>query len=63
MRMIWIRLKCSCTLVDYLLDNTYSRIERRPDVLESVLWDAEGQKLLRPALVGFIVGKVKARTV
>ena len=45
----------------YLLDNIHSRIERRPDVLESVLWDAEGQKLSGPALVGFVVSEVKAR--
>ena len=60
MRVIWIHLKCSCNLVDYLFDN-FSRIERRPDVLESVLWDAKGQKLSGPALVGFVVSEVKAR--
>ena len=47
----------------YLLDTIHSKIERRPDVLESVLWDAEGQKLSGPALIGFIVSEVKARTV
>jgi hypothetical protein len=47
----------------YLLDTIHSRIERRPDVMESVLWDAEGQKLSGPALIGFIVSEVKARTV
>ena len=47
----------------YLLDNIHSRIERRPDVLESVLWDAEGQKLSGPALVRFVVSEVKARTI
>ena len=45
----------------YLLDNIHSKIERRPDVLESVLWDAEGQKLSGPALIGFMVSEVKAR--
>ena len=45
----------------YLLDNIHSRIERRPDVLESVLWDAEGQKLSGPALVGFVVSEIKIR--
>ena len=45
----------------YLLDTIHSKIERRPDVLESVLWDAEGQKLSGPALVGFVVSEVKAR--
>ena len=47
----------------YLLDTIHSRIERRPDVLESVLWDAEDQRLSGPALVGFVVSEVKARTV
>ena len=47
----------------YLLDTIHSRIERRPDVLESVLWDAEGQMLSGPALVRFVVSEVKARTV
>ena len=45
----------------YLLDNIHKKIERRPDVLESVLWDAEGQKLSGQALVGFVVSEVKAR--
>ena len=44
----------------YLLDSIHSRIERRPDTLESILFDAEAQKL-RPALVGFVVSEVKAR--
>ena len=45
----------------YLLDNVHKKIERRPDILESVLWDAEGQKLSGQALVGFVVSEVKAR--
>lgn len=45
----------------YLLDTIHSKIERRPDVLESVLWDAEGQKLSGPALVGFVVNEIKSR--
>ena len=47
----------------YLLNNIHKKIERRPDILESVLWDAEGQKLSGQALVGFVVSEVKARTV
>ena len=46
----------------YLLDSIHSRIERRPDTLENILFDAEAQRLSGPALVGFIVGEVKART-
>jgi hypothetical protein len=45
----------------YLLDNIHSRIERRPDTLESILWDAEGHKLSGPALVGFVVSEIKIR--
>ena len=45
----------------YLLENIHSKIERRPDTLESILWDAEAQKLSETALVGFVVGEVKLR--
>ena len=45
----------------YLLDTIHSRIETRPDTLESILWDAEGQKLFGPALVGFVVSEIKSR--
>ena len=45
----------------YLLNSIHSRIERRPDTLESILFDAEAQKLSGPAIVGFVVGEVKAR--
>ena len=48
-------------LMGYLLDTIHSRIERRPDTLESILWDAEGQKLSGPALVGFVVSEIKIR--
>ena len=45
----------------YLLDTIHSRIETRPDTLESILFDAEAQKLSGPAIVGFVVGEVKSR--
>ena len=41
--------------------SNHSKIEKRPDVLESVLWDAEGLRISGPALVGFVVSEVKAR--
>jgi len=47
----------------YLLDTIHSRIDRRPKTLESIFFDAEAQKLSGPALVGFVVSEVKARTV
>ena len=46
----------------YLLGPIFKRIERRPDTLESILFDAEAQKLSGQALVGFVVSEVKART-
>ena len=48
-------------LIWCLLDKIHSRIERRPDTLELIIFDAEAQKLAGPALVGFIVGEVRAR--
>ena len=45
----------------YLLDTIHSRIERRPDTLESILFDAETRKLSGSALVGFVVSEIKSR--
>ena len=45
----------------YLLDTIHSRLERRPDTFESILWDAEAHKLSGPVLVGFVVSELKAR--
>ena len=45
----------------YLLDNIHSKIEQRPDTLESILFDAESQKLSGLALVGFVVSEIKSR--
>jgi len=47
--------------MSYLLGPIFKRIERRPDTLESILWDAEAQKLSGPALVGFVVSEIKIR--
>jgi hypothetical protein len=45
----------------YLLDNIHSRIERRPDTLESILFDAEAQRLRDSRLIGFVVNEIKSR--
>jgi hypothetical protein len=45
-------------LIDFWLPFT-AELNEGTDVLESVLWDAEGQKLSGPALVGFVVSEVK----
>ena len=45
----------------YLLSHIHQRIRNRPDTLESILFDAEAQKLSGSALVGFVVSEVKTR--
>ena len=45
----------------YLLSSIYQRIQNRPDVLESILFDAEEQKLKGRQLVGYTVSEIKAR--
>ena len=45
----------------YLLSSIYRKIQHRPDVLESILFDAEAQKLRRRQLVGFTIAEIKAR--
>ena len=45
----------------YLLSYIHQRIRNRPDVLESVLFDAEAQKLRDSRLIGFMVNEIKIR--
>ena len=45
----------------YLLDAIKSKFEQRSDVLESVVWDAEVQKLSGLELVDFVVSEIKIR--
>ena len=45
----------------YLLSHIHQRIYNRPDTLESILWDAEGQKLRDSQLIGFVVNEIKSR--
>ncbi len=45
----------------YLLSHIHQRIRNRPDVLESVLFDAEAQKLRDSRLIGFMVNEIKIR--
>ena len=45
----------------YLLGSIYQRIQNRPDVLESILFDAEEQKLKGRQLVGYTASEIKAR--
>ena len=45
----------------YLLSSIYQRIQHRPDVLESILFDGLKQKLVGKQLVGFTISEIKAR--
>ena len=45
----------------YLLSSIHRKIQHRPDVLESILFDAEAQKLRGRRLVGFTIAEIKAR--
>ena len=45
----------------YLLSNIHEKIKDRPDTLESILFDAEAQKLRDSRLIGFMVNEIKAR--
>jgi hypothetical protein len=47
----------------YLLSHIHQRIRNRPDTLESILFDAEAQKLKDSRLIGFMVNEIKARTI
>ena len=45
----------------YLLSSIHSKIQHRPDVLESILFDAEAQKLRERQLVGYTIAEIKSR--
>ena len=45
----------------YLLGSIHQKIQHRPDVLESILFDAGAQKLRGRQLVGFTISEIKAR--
>ena len=45
----------------YLLGSIHQRIQNRPDILESILFDGEEQKLKGKQLVGFTIAEIKAR--
>ena len=46
----------------YLLGSIHRKIQHRPDVLESILFDTEAQKLTGKQLVGYTIAEIKART-
>ncbi|MEK9702218.1 MAG: hypothetical protein VW829_09375, partial [Deltaproteobacteria bacterium] len=45
----------------YLLGSIHQRIQNRPDVLESILFDGLEQKLRGKQLVGFTIAEIKSR--
>ena len=46
----------------YLLGSIHQRIQNRPDILESILFDGLEQKLRGKQLVGFTIAEIKSRT-
>ena len=58
----WLRKnKASSRTFGYLLSSIHQRIQHRPDVLESILFDGIEQKLVGKRLVGFTISEIKAR--
>ena len=58
----WLRKnEASPRTFGYLLSSIYQRIQHRPDVLESILFDGLKQKLVGKQLVGFTISEIKAR--
>jgi hypothetical protein len=45
----------------YLLSSIHQKILHRPDVLESILFDAEAQKLRGKQLVGYTISEIRSR--
>ena len=45
----------------YLLSHIHQKICNRPDILESILFDAEAQKFRDSRLIGFMVNEIKSR--
>jgi len=45
----------------YLLSSIHQKIQHRPDVLESILFDAEAQKLRGRQLVGYTISEIRSR--
>lgn len=58
----WLRQNnASPKTMGYLLGSVHQRIQNRPDILESILFDAEEKKVKGRQLVGYVVSEVKAR--
>ena len=45
----------------YLLSSIHRKIQHRPDILESILFDAEAQKLRGRQLLGYTIAEIKSR--
>ena len=59
----WLRKnEASNNTMGYLLNSIHKKIQHRPDVLESILFDGLAQKLRGKQLVGFTIVEIKART-
>ena len=58
----WLRKnEASPRTFGYLLGSIHQRIQNRPDVLESILFDGEEQRLKGRQLVGYTIAEIKSR--
>ena len=58
----WLRRnEASPQTFGYLLGSIHRKIKDRPDVLESILFDGEAQKLKGRQLVGYTISEIKTR--
>jgi DNA-binding Lrp family transcriptional regulator len=58
----WLRRnEASNNTMGYLLSSIHKKIQHRPDVLESILFDGEARQLKGQQLVGFCVSEIQAR--
>ena len=58
----WLRRnEASPRTFGYLLGSIHQRIQHRPDVLESILFDGLEQKLAGKHLIGFTIAEIKSR--
>ena len=58
----WLRRnEASNNTMGYLLSSIHKKIQHRPDVLESILFDGLEQKLRGKQLVGYTISEIKVR--
>ena len=59
--MYWLAQNGNCQ--SWIAKNIFPEIERRPDVLESILYDADDMKLEGREKVGFVIKEIQHRAI